>query len=166
VRTVVIGCGNVLRGDDAAGPALVRRLWETGLPSEVRCIDGGTGGLDLVFQIRGAEKVIFVDACRWGGEPGAVYEVPGEQVENLPPLSGINLHGIRWDHAIALGRRLLAEDYPRRVTAYLIEGRQFEIGASLSPEVDRAVSRLAARICRAAWMRRGRSRRRGDPTCP
>jgi len=166
VRTVVIGCGNVLRGDDAAGPELVRRLRETGPPAEVRCVDGGTGGLDAVFQMRGAERVIFVDACRSGGEPGMVYEVPGEEVENLPPLSGINLHALRWDHAIALGRRLLAEDYPRRVTAYLIEGRQFEIGASLSPEVDDAVSRLAARLGTHAGTRRGRSRRRGDPQSP
>jgi hydrogenase maturation protease len=159
-RTLVIGCGNLLRGDDAAGPVLVRRMWERGLPAGVRCADGGTGGMDVAFQMRGVPEVILVDACSSGSEPGSLFEVPGEEVENLPPLSGINLHAFRWDHAIAFGRWLLKDDYPRKVTAYLIEGESFEPGEGLSPAVDRAVDELAARLCAtlspaARWMRAG-----------
>ena len=58
---LVIGCGNVLRGDDAAGPILVRRLGDRGLPEGVRCIDGGTGGIDVVLQMRGVPEVILID---------------------------------------------------------------------------------------------------------
>ena len=29
-RLVVIGCGSLLRGDDAVGPILIRHLWDTG----------------------------------------------------------------------------------------------------------------------------------------
>ena len=142
-RTLVIGCGNVLRGDDAAGPVLVRRLWERGLPEGVRCADGGTGGMDVAFQMRGVAEVILVDACRSGSEPGSLFEVPGDEVENLPPLTGINLHAFRWDHAIAFARWLLKDDYPAKVTAYLVEGERFEVGAGLSPPVDEALDRLA-----------------------
>lgn len=146
-RTLVIGCGNLLRGDDAAGPVLVRRMWERGLPEGVLCADGGTGGMDVAFQMRGIPEVILVDACRSGSEPGAIFEVPGEEVENLPPLSGINLHAFRWDHAIAFGRWLLKDEYPATVTAYLIEGESFAVGEGLSSAVDRAVDQLAARLC-------------------
>jgi hydrogenase maturation protease len=153
-RTLVIGCGNLLRGDDAAGPVLVRRLWDRGLPSGVLCADGGTGGMDVAFQMRGVPDVILVDCCRSESEPGALFEVPGEEVEHLPPLTGINLHAFRWDHAIAFGRWLLKDDYPRKVTAFLIEGESFEPGAPLSPPVDRAVDELAdlllARFARGA----------------
>jgi len=155
MRTLVIGCGNLLRGDDAAGPVLVRRMWEIGLPADMRCADGGTSGMDVVFQMRGADELILVDACRSGSEPGTLFAVPGGEMENLPPLRGINLHAFRWDHAIAFGRWLLKHDYPQRVTAYLIEGARFEAGAGLSPEVDRAVSRLAARLCAECWSRTG-----------
>lgn len=146
-RTLVIGCGNLLRGDDAAGPVLVRRMWERGLPEGVLCADGGTGGMDVAFQMRGMPEVILVDACTSGSEPGAIFEVPGEEVENLPPLSGINLHAFRWDHAIAFGRWLLKDEYPATVTAYLIEGESFAVGEGLSSAVDRAVDQLAARLC-------------------
>jgi hydrogenase maturation protease len=146
MKTLVIGCGNLLRGDDAAGPVLIRRMGDRGLPEGVRCADGGTGGMDVAFQMRGVEHVILVDACTSGSEPGSIFEVPGSEVEHLPPLTGINMHAFRWDHAIAFGRWLLKDEYPANVTAYLIEGEAFEMGEGLSPAVDRAVDQLVDRL--------------------
>jgi hydrogenase maturation protease len=96
--------------------------------------------------MRGVAEVILVDACQSGSDPGAVFEVPGSEVENLPPLTGISMHAFRWDHAIAFGRWLLKDDYPESVTAYLIEGKNFEVGEGLSPAVDRAVDQLVDRL--------------------
>jgi hydrogenase maturation protease len=146
IQVLVIGCGNPLRGDDAAGPVLVRRLWDRGLPEGVRCADGGTGGMDVVFQMRGVPEVILVDACRTGAEPGAIFEVPGDEVATLPPLAGINLHAFRWDHALAFARWLLREGRPERVSAILIEGATFDVGAALSPAVDRAIDAVVDRL--------------------
>lgn len=143
VHVLVIGCGNLLRGDDATGPVLVRRLRERGLPQGMHCVDGGTGGMDVAYQMRGVAEVILVDACRSGSAPGTLFEMSGDDVENLPPPTGINLHSFRWDHAIAVGRWLLKDEYPARVTAYLVEAASFEPGAPLSPAVDRAVDTLA-----------------------
>ena len=102
--SLVIGCGNLLRGDDAVGPVLVRRLLERGLPDGVEVADGGTSGMDVAFRMRGAERVILVDAATTGGEPGSVYRLTGDDVEPLPPLEGINLHSFRWDHALGHSR--------------------------------------------------------------
>ncbi len=142
VSTLIVGCGNVLCGDDAVGPVLIRRMWERGLPVNVRCADGGTGGMDVAFQMRGVPHVILVDACQSGSEPGAIFELPGEEVEHLPPLTGINLHAFRWDHALAFGRWLLKNEYPAKVTVFLIEGQEFQVGDSLSLKVDRAINQL------------------------
>ncbi len=146
VRALIVGCGNILRGDDAVGPILVRHLWELGLPHGVRCADGGTGGMDVAFQMRGVPHVILVDACRSGSEPGATFRLPGERVEQLPPLAGINLHAFRWDHALAFARWLLKDEYPRKVTIYLIEAESLELGAPLSPPVEAAMAKLAPRL--------------------
>lgn len=144
--TLVIGCGNLLRGDDGVGPILIRQLWELGLPEGMRVADGGTAGMDVAFKMRGADQVIIVDACRTGAEPGTLYQVPGEQLEQLPPLEGINLHAFRWDHALAFGRWLLKDEYPRDITVYLIEGAEFGHGAPLSPAVQASMERLAAQL--------------------
>lgn len=146
VRTLIIGCGNLLRGDDAVGPILIRHLWELGLPEGVRCADGGTGGMDVAFQMRGVPEVILVDACRSGSEPGAIFKLPGEEVEHLPPLSGINTHAFRWDHALAFGRWLLKDEYPKNITVYLIEAARVEFGEPLTPSVEAAMKKLAAAL--------------------
>jgi len=143
VHTLIIGCGNLLKGDDAAGPVLIRRLWEMGLPEGVHCADGGTGGMDVAFQMRGVPNVILVDASQTGSEPGTVFRVPGHQLEQLPPVAGINLHCFRWDHALAFGRWLLKDEYPKNITVYLIEAANLEFGAELSAPVKAAIESLA-----------------------
>lgn len=148
-ETVLIGCGNLLRGDDAAGPLVVRYLWERWgerVPPGVRVVDGGTAGMDVAFQMRGARRVVLVDACLTGETPGTLYRVPGEEVEDLPPADGINLHAFRWDHALAFARWLLKDDYPTNITVYLIEAAQTDFGAPLSDAVERTARDLAARL--------------------
>jgi hydrogenase maturation protease len=148
-ETVLIGCGNLLRGDDAAGPLAVRYLWERWgerVPPGVRVVDGGTAGMDVAFQMRGARRVILVDACLTGEAPGTLYRVPGDELEELPPSDGINLHAFRWDHALAFARWLLKDDYPTDITVWLVEAAQTDFGADLSPSVERAVRDLVARL--------------------
>jgi hydrogenase maturation protease len=139
---LVIGCGNLLRGDDAVGPVLVRRLLDRGLPDGTEVADGGTSGMDVAFRMRGATRVILLDAARTGGRPGTLYRMLGTDVEQLPDLSTINLHSFRWDHALAFARWLLKDEYPTDVIVYLIEAESFEFGAPLSATVDEAADRL------------------------
>lgn len=143
--TVIIGCGNLLRSDDGVGPFLIRKLWDMDLPPGVRLADGGTAGMDVAFQIGDAEELILVDACHTGGEPGAIYEIPGEEVET-PPLKGLNLHDFRWDHALAMGKWLLKDRFPKKVTVFLIEAENLSYGFGLSPVVQAAMERLAEEL--------------------
>lgn len=139
---LVIGCGNLLRGDDAVGPVLVRRLLDRGLPAGAEVADGGTSGMDVAFRMRGAARVVIVDATTSGGVPGTIYRLAGADVETLPPLEGINLHSFRWDHALAFGHWLLKDEFPDEVFVYLVEAGGFELGAELTPAVARAVDRV------------------------
>jgi len=102
--------------------------------------------MDVAFQMRGVPEVILVDACRSGSEPGAIFKLPGEACERLPPLTGINTHSFRWDHALAFGRWLLKDEYPKNITVYLIEAEQIEFGKPLTPSVDAAMKKLAAML--------------------
>ena len=144
----VVGCGNPLRGDDGVGPVLVRRLRDDGVPSGVRLVDGGTAGADVAAQMRGARRVIVVDASGTGATPGTVYRVPGREVEDMPPLSGLHSHSFRWDHALAFARWLLGDDYPSDVTAYLIEAADRTPGGELSVPVRQAMDQVLGLIRR------------------
>jgi hydrogenase maturation protease len=86
-RILVAGIGNVLRGDDGFGPAVVQALLARGaLPSGVHAVEIGIGGVGLVHELMdGYDAVVIVDAVDRGGAPGAVYvlepEVP--QIERI-----------------------------------------------------------------------------------
>jgi hydrogenase maturation protease len=145
-QVVVIGCGNLLRGDDAVGPILVRHLWEQGVPDGVTLVDGGTAGMDVAFKMRGARQVIIVDAAATGADPGTIYRVPGEELEDLPSLDGLHMHQFRWDHALSFGRWLLKDEYPSDITVYLIEAAQTVHGAPLSEPVESAMHQVGSLI--------------------
>jgi hydrogenase maturation protease len=144
--TLVIGCGNPLRGDDAVGPVLVRRLLERGLPDGFEVADAGTSGMDVAFRMRGAARVVLVDAATSGGAPGTLYRMAGSDVENLPELGTLNLHSFRWDHALAFGHWLLKDEYPDDVVVFLIEAGGFEFGEPLTPAVEAALEELVEHL--------------------
>jgi len=145
---VVIGCGNLNRRDDGAGVAVIRRLQHVfagGVPPGVRLFDAGTGGVDVMFQARGARVLVVVDACRSGSEPGAIFELPGSEIET-PNEPRIPQHDFRWDHAIAAGRRIFGASFPSDVTAILVEAGALDFGLDLTAPVAAAVETVAARL--------------------
>ena len=143
---LVIGCGNLLRGDDGVGPIAIRTLWQRGVPDGVRLADGGTAGMDVAFQMQGARRVIIIDAAQTGTAPGTLFKVPGSELEELPPVDGIHSHSFRWDHALAFGRWLLGPSMPTDVTVLLIEAAIIEAGAPLSAPARTGMERAVALV--------------------
>lgn len=145
-EVLVVGCGNLLRGDDGVGPVLIRHLWDRGVPQGARLVDGGTAGMDVAFQMRGAHRVVIVDASATGAAAGTVYRVPGEELGELPPLEGLHTHAFRWDHAIAFARWALSDACPTDITVFLIEAAAMEMGAELSEPVSAGMEQVIALI--------------------
>ena len=68
-KTVIVGIGNSLRGDDGFGPALVQRLQGRVRPV---CIDAGVAPENYLGRIvkEQPDTVLLVDAAHLGLEPG------------------------------------------------------------------------------------------------
>ena len=145
----IIACGNPNRRDDGAGAEVLRLLRsdETLGPrrAAVRLLDAGTDGMAVMFAAKGCGLLIIVDACRSGSESGAVFEVPGGELEQ-PPRSSFNLHDFRWDHALFAGRQMFAADFPSDVRVFLIEAENLDLGIGLSEKVSGAARKVADRI--------------------
>lgn len=144
----VIGCGNANRTDDAAGIEVIKLLHARNTARErpdVRLLDAGTDGMAVMFAARGCTTLIVVDSCWTGAEAGAIFEVPGREVENKFTPS-LNLHEFRWDHALHAGRQIFRDAFPTDVTAYLIEAHSLEFGCGLSTSVGESAIKVAQRI--------------------
>lgn len=133
----IIGCGNLNRSDDAVGVIIAQRLQQYIAEHphpDVRVYDCGTAGMEVMFQARGSEQLVIIDASSTGSEPGAVFKVPGKELEALPKAS-YSLHDFRWDNALAAGRKIFQNDFPEEVTVYLIEAANLAFGLELSPVI-------------------------------
>jgi len=140
MKKLVIGCGNVYGGDDAAGPMVARRLRELGLEAR----EHGGEGLDLIECWRGTEDVILVDAVITGAEPGTVTVW---DVHSVPVETGwfrCSSHTLGVGEALRLARAL--GRLPARIRVYGIEAVRFEPGAGLTPAVAAAVEQAARMI--------------------
>jgi hydrogenase maturation protease len=140
----IIGCGNLNRSDDGVGVIIAQRLQQYlfahPIPN-VRVYDCGTAGMEVMFQARGTQQLIIVDASATGSEPGAIFKVPSSELEALPEPS-YSLHDFRWDNALAVGRKIFREDFPEDVTVYLIEAANLDFGLELSPVVQRSAEKV------------------------
>lgn len=144
----VIGCGNPNRLDDGAGIEVLHRLQARGLGCDsqgVRLLAAGTDGMATMFAARGCRTLIIVDACRSGSEPGAVFEVPGDELEQRYQPS-LNLHDFRWDHALFAGKKIFREEFPSDVVVLLIEVHSTGLGIGLSDPVSSAVANVTDRV--------------------
>ncbi len=146
-RVAVIGCGNPTRGDDGVGPHVVRELAQRGLGGDpgVRLLDAGTDGMAVMLAARGCRRLVLVDASRSGATPGAVFEVPGSELESRPPPA-LTLHDFRWEHALHAGRHMYGEAFPADVTVFLVEAVDTDFGLELSPAVASAARTVADRV--------------------
>jgi len=150
---VVVGCGNPTRCDDGVGPEIVRRLRARAAEgcdpylrsADLRLIDAGTDGMAAMFAARGCHSLIIVDACRTGAPPGAVFEVPGTELEQ-GYTPAFNLHDFRWDHALHAGHQIFREAFPSDVVVLLIEAESVVFGDDLSVPVTRAATIVVDRI--------------------
>ena len=146
----IIGCGNLNRCDDAVGVIIAQKLQQFILKnpcSNIRIYDCGTAGMEVMFQARGSQQLIIIDACSTNSEPGTIFEVPGQELESLPEPS-YNLHDFRWDNALAAGRKIFQDDFPKAVTVYLIEAENLGLGLELSPTIEESSNKVLDKLKR------------------
>lgn len=71
---LVFGWGNPSRGDDALGPALVEAVEAMNLPG-VECLTDFQLQVDNCLDLKGRERVLFVDASRVAAAPFTVESI-------------------------------------------------------------------------------------------
>jgi len=144
----IIGCGNPNRSDDGVGVYVIQKLLayhHENPKAGVRIFDSGTAGMDVMFQARGSDALVIVDANSSDSEPGSIFEVPGEELENITEPS-YNLHDFRWDNALFAGRKIFKDDFPEDVSIYLIEAGDLSLGIGLSSAVSEAADKVYSRL--------------------
>jgi coenzyme F420 hydrogenase subunit delta len=87
-KVLILGCGNILFGDDGFGPRVVEELLKNyKLPEEVGVINAGTSVRNILFDITLSEKkpgkIIIIDAIDAGKTPGEIFEL---SIDDIPEI--------------------------------------------------------------------------------
>jgi hydrogenase maturation protease len=136
---LVIGVGNEVRGDDAAGLRVSRELRPL-VGHGVRIVECAGEVTELLDLWEGQDRVYLIDAVRSGGAPGSWHRIPVGD-EPLPStLEDTSTHGLSIATAVALGQVL--GRMPTRLVVYGIEAVRFEPGSEPSPEVLAGIERV------------------------
>jgi hydrogenase maturation protease len=140
---LVIGIGNVYRGDDGAGIVAVRQLKDQ-LPLGVGALEETGEGTSLMEAWKDASSVILIDAVRSCAPPGTIYRLDAHTEKISAKLFLCSSHAFGVAEAIDLARAL--NELPRHIVAYGIEVQNFEAGEVLSLPVKEAIRAAVSRV--------------------
>jgi hydrogenase maturation protease len=138
MRIGLLGIGNVLMGDDALGPYVVKLL-DAGfeLPAQVELAELGTPGADLSLHLDGLDAAIVIDTVKLRGDPGEIRLLDKAQLLSKKPLLPAS------PHEPGLREALFALEWsggaPAEVRLVGVIPASVEMEVGLSPAVRAAV---------------------------
>ena len=134
----VVGVGNRLRGDDAAGPLVIERL-APGIGTHALDAEQSPENFLVPLLERGQQVVLFVDAAELGAAPGTCRVAAMDEL--APRAESTHAPSLR------LTADLLAAHGIDSLLLGIQPGRTTP-GEPLTPAVDAAVDAAAAAIAR------------------
>jgi hydrogenase maturation protease len=139
VKHVLIGgIGNVLLGDDAVGPYIVRLLESLyTFGDDVEIADLGPPALDLTHRIAGRDAVILVDCVASDDyPPGSIQLFRREDLLQTMPAQRLDPHSPALAECLMTAEMLGAS--PQHVLLVGVVGESYEAGRTLSADVQHA----------------------------
>ena len=144
MNVLIIGIGQSLRGDDAAGLEAVQ-LWQKHHPdsaAQVKVELSELPGLALLDLLEGVDVAVLVDSIQKSTLPGTIIHLGPDELDGFTP-DARSAHGWGVAETLQLGRSLYTALAKCRVTLIGIAGEDFGLGAGLSPIVREALDKAS-----------------------
>lgn len=142
MKTLILGVGNLLLKDEGVGIHVIHALEKETLPSGVHLIDGGTGGFHLIAWLEEYDRIVMIDATLDNNPPGTVRQLKPRYASDFPPLMSAHEIGLRDMIEVMQLTGKMPEIHLIVISALDIS----EVGMELSPEVEKAIPDVIARV--------------------
>jgi hydrogenase maturation protease len=140
---LLIGVGNEMRGDDAVGLLIARRIQALNLPG-VSVFEWRRETSGLLEFWKNVPAVVLVDAVYSKNPPGTLHRWDACSKSLPADYFAASSHSVGVAQAVELARVL--HQLPPRLIVYGVEARQFDIQSGLSPELEGVLDLLVQRI--------------------
>jgi len=134
----VLGCGSVLRGDDAAGMEIARRL--SGLGGRAQVYEGSNAPENFTGEIKKfhPDALLIFDAARMNRQPGEVAIVSPDEIDGV----SFSTHTL----PLKIMTDYLEREIGCRISIVGIEGVTYQFWAEMSPEAVSAVDSIVSEL--------------------
>lgn len=147
MKTVVIGIGSLLRGDDAVGIRIAEALEQEALPPDVKVLTSTAAGLALLDLLTGHDRALIIDAIQTShGKPGEIHRLG---LEDIPaPLHSFTIHDVSLRSALDIGRNM-GLPLPGETVVFAVEVVDVTpLRESCTPEVEESIPKAVGLVLR------------------
>jgi hydrogenase maturation protease len=143
MKTLVVGLGNPILGDDGVGWKVAEKVCEQ-LPADaivdVNCLS--LGGLSLMEHLIGYDRAILIDAFASDEDFGSIKVMKLTDMPNYSAFHISNAHDTSLQNAIDIGRELGAHLPEEIMVVGIATRRIYDFSEELSPPVAEVVSQV------------------------
>jgi len=149
MKTLILGIGNPLLGDDGIGFHIAQELARQIQDENTDVKDTSVDGLNLLELIIGYDRVIIIDAIMTGGgEVGEIYKLRPEDLAHTVHFT-TSPHNINLAIAIEIGRKILAEQMPEEIVVFAVDIKPVpRFTEEMTEKVRAAIPRAVSLILR------------------
>ena len=141
MKTIVIGLGNPILGDDGVGWQIARQVQQRSeFPSDIDVDCLSVGGISLMERLIGYDRAILIDSFNTNKNPvGTLFCFSLDELPNRPLGHIFSAHDTTLQNALEVGKELGAQ-LPKEITVVAVEAQEvFDFSEQLTPSVAAAV---------------------------
>jgi hydrogenase maturation protease len=152
MKTLVLGLGNELYGDDGVGIHVVRSIRETfaegrNLSESLKdtdFVESSLSGLSLLDVIIGYDRLIIIDTIKKSDpDPGKIHILEEKDLRHIP---GPSPHYVSIPQAIEIGKRIGLK-VPVEIMIIAVEAKNmYNLGEVLSQAMKKAIPRIVSAV--------------------
>jgi coenzyme F420 hydrogenase subunit delta len=147
-KILILGCGNILFGDDGFGPLVAEEFQKNyNLPENVGVINAGSSVRNILFDIALSEKkpdrIIIVDAIDAAKTPGEIFELPIDEIPEKK-IDDFSMHQLPTSNLLKELKDICKVDVI--IIACQVENIPEEVTASISKKITDAIPEVCKRI--------------------
>lgn len=156
MKTLVIGLGNPILGDDGVGWKVAEEVKKQltsppapllkGEGSEVDVDFLSLGGISLMEQLIGYERAILIDAIASDQEPGSVTVAELSETPHYSTLHTTSAHDTSLQNALKLGKEMGAKLPETVLVVGIATNRVYDFSEELSVSATNAVPEAAKTV--------------------
>ncbi len=152
MRAVVLGIGNTILTDEAAGVRAIEALEKAyKVPDNVMVIDGGTSGMEMIEDLSDLDLLVVIDVVKTGAAPGTVVKIAGDEI---PVFFRRKLSPHQIGLPDVLASLELLDTLPKEIVVLGVELVSLELGLEMTAIVAEKIP-LLVEMAAAELMSRG-----------